>query len=177
MNTSRSSSERSCQEWSKTASRLLCRAGTSSSDEPRPPTPDQEQLILKVLSCLARMERHAGKQGFGVDLLAKTLTGSKERKVLRWGFDQLTTYGILAPAGGPVWTVGEVSDVIGALCEAGCLHQEYVTRDVDDKQVSYRELFLTERAWQVMKRQGEPLELRFPHAAKLDRRRSRLRNL
>ncbi len=155
----------------------VCRAGGSTSDEPRALTPDQEQVVLKVLSCLARMERHAGKQGFGVDLLTKTLTGSKERKVLRWGFDQLSTYGILTPAGGPIWTVGEVADVVSALCDAGCLRQEYVTRDLEERQVSYRELFLTDRAWDVMRRQGEAVEMCFPHRQKLERRKRAVTSL
>ncbi|MCL2261008.1 MAG: DNA helicase RecQ [Fibromonadales bacterium] len=43
----------------------------------------------KILSCVARM-----KERFGVKLLIEVLKGSKSEKVLRLGFDKLSTYGI-----------------------------------------------------------------------------------
>jgi len=43
----------------------------------------------KVLSCVARM-----KERFGVKVLIEVLKGSKSEKVLRLGFDKLSTYGI-----------------------------------------------------------------------------------
>ena len=150
----------------------VCREGVAPSEDPAPPTPDQEQVILKVLSCVARMERHAGKAGFGVDLIAKTLVGSKERKITVWGFDQLSTYGLLAK-GPSVWTTGEVGDLLSALVEAGALEEAYVTRDLNDKQVSYKEMKLTDLGWQVMRREAESFVLVFPHGRKLARARTK----
>ena len=147
-----------------------CRMGTPSSEEPTPPSPDQEQIILKVLSCIARMERHAGKPGFGVDLITKTLTGSKVRKVQTWGFDQLSTYGLLSRGPGPSWTTGEIADLITSLVDAGALQESYVTRTVNEKQVSYKEVSLTKLGWQVMRREIDTFVLVFPHADKLKRR-------
>ncbi|MCL2282402.1 MAG: DNA helicase RecQ [Fibromonadales bacterium] len=43
----------------------------------------------KILSCVARM-----KERFGVKILIEVLKGSKSEKVLRLGFDKLSTYGI-----------------------------------------------------------------------------------
>jgi len=150
----------------------VCRSGAPVSDAAAEVTPDQEQVVLKALSCVVRMERHANKGGFGIDLIAKTLTGSKEKKVLRWGFETISTYGILAPPDGPVWSAGEVADLLGALVDAGCLTAEYITRDLPGKQVTYRELTLTERGWEVLQRRGDPLVFKFPHAARLQRGRS-----
>ena len=48
----------------------------------------------KILSCVRRIER---KNGFGIGetLLVRTLTGSREKRVLQNGFDLLPTYGIM----------------------------------------------------------------------------------
>jgi len=43
----------------------------------------------KILSCVARM-----KERFGVKILMEVLKGSKSEKVMRLGFDKLSTYGI-----------------------------------------------------------------------------------
>ncbi|MBX2803422.1 MAG: RecQ family ATP-dependent DNA helicase [Myxococcales bacterium] len=152
-----------------------CRSGAPPTEDPTAPTPDQEQVILKILSCIARMQRHASQDGFGVDLIAKTLTGSKERKVLNWRFDQLSTYGLLAPSEGPVWTVGEVADVLGALVDAGALTEEWVTRSVKGKEVSYKEVTLNDLSWQVMRRSADGFAMRFPHGRKLQRKAIRRR--
>ncbi len=46
--------------------------------------------VQKVLSCVIRME-----QRFGKTMIAQVLTGSRSKKVLDFGFNKLTTYGIL----------------------------------------------------------------------------------
>ncbi|MBO0959827.1 DNA helicase RecQ [Neobacillus sp. MM2021_6] len=55
-----------------------------------------------VMSCVIRMG-----QRFGKNLTAQVLTGSKNKKVIEMGFDQLTTYGIMKDQGAK-----EVSDFI-----------------------------------------------------------------
>ncbi|MCA9570886.1 MAG: ATP-dependent DNA helicase RecQ, partial [Myxococcales bacterium] len=85
-----------------------CRAGASLLEIARELTPDEKTVVLKALSGVARMERHTRKQGFGINLIARTLTGSREKSVSSWGFDTLSTFGLLAaPAMRPGWTVGE----------------------------------------------------------------------
>ncbi len=143
----------------------VCREGRPAHEEPREIAPDQEQVVLKLLSTVARMERHAGKEGFGVDLVARVATGSKEKKVTKWGFETLTTYGILSQA--PVWTVGEVADVISALVDAGALGADYVTRAIDGKQLTYKEVRTVPRTWELLRREGPPLVMAFPHQKKL----------
>jgi ATP-dependent DNA helicase RecQ len=143
----------------------VCREGRPEHEEAREVAPDQEQVVLKVLSTVARMERHANKAGFGVDLVARVATGSKDKKVTTWGFEALTTYGILGKD--PVWTVGEVADVLDALVEAKALDAEYATRTINGKQLTYREIRTNARSWEVLKRAGEPLVMVFPHRRKL----------
>ncbi|MFI8687339.1 DNA helicase RecQ [Rossellomorea sp. NPDC077527] len=43
-----------------------------------------------VLSCMMRMNER-----FGTSLISGVLTGSKNKKILDWGFDRLTTYGLM----------------------------------------------------------------------------------
>lgn len=44
----------------------------------------------KVISCIARMKR-----SFGITMIIDVLRGSKNKKVLQFGFDKLSTYGIM----------------------------------------------------------------------------------
>lgn len=44
----------------------------------------------KVLSCIGRMKR-----GFGITMLVDVLRGSKNKKILSFGFDELSTYGLM----------------------------------------------------------------------------------
>lgn len=46
--------------------------------------------VQKVLSCVIRMG-----QRFGKTMIAQVLTGSRNKKVVEFGFDKLTTYGIM----------------------------------------------------------------------------------
>jgi ATP-dependent DNA helicase RecQ len=147
----------------------VCRSGRPASDTPRELAPDEEQVVMKLLSTVARMERHAGKTGFGVDLIAKVAVGSKEKKVLQWGFNALSTYGILGGKEGPVWAVGEVVDVLTSLVQAGALIVDYITRDLDGHEVTYKELALCPRGWEVMRRTANDFRMVFPHAEKLKR--------
>ena len=155
-----------------------CRRDGVDDDGPRTLSPDEEVVVLKALSCIARMCRAREKDGFSADLITKTLIGSREDKVKRWGFDKLSTYGILAPraksdgqSAQVGWTTGEISDLLVALVEAKCLDEQYVTRTISGKERTYKELGLTDLAWQVMRRETPDFKMRMPHARKLHRAR------
>ncbi|MCB9673731.1 MAG: ATP-dependent DNA helicase RecQ [Alphaproteobacteria bacterium] len=149
-----------------------CRAGASLLEIARELTPDEKTVVLKALSGVARMERHTRKQGFGINLIARTLTGSREKSVSSWGFDTLSTFGLLAaPAMRPGWTVGEVADLLESLVAAGCLEDSYVTRNMGGRENTYKEVTLSRRGWEVLKGEGAELVMVFPHAKKLSRKR------
>jgi ATP-dependent DNA helicase RecQ len=148
----------------------VCREGRPPTDEPRPLSPDEEQVVLKVLSCVARMERHTSRTGFSIDLVAKVAAGSREKRVSQWGFDTLSTFGVLAPEGGPTWTTGEIADVLGALVDAGALTSSYTTRPIEGRQKTYRTVALNDRGWEVLRRTATDFVMVFPHAARLRRR-------
>ena len=73
---------------------------------------DEERLtVRKILACAARME---GRYGKGI--LAATLRGSRQAKVLQAGLNGLSTYGLLAHL-----TQDDIMLYIDALVAAGCL--------------------------------------------------------
>ncbi|MCB9680019.1 MAG: RecQ family ATP-dependent DNA helicase [Alphaproteobacteria bacterium] len=149
-----------------------CRAGVELAPTARLLTPDEEVVVLKLLSCLARMERHAGRTGWSTDLLVKTASGSTEAKIVQLGFKDLSTWGILgAESEGPRWTVPELTDLARALVDADCLDEAYATRRVAGKDRTYKELTVAPLGWEVLRRQAPMPRMVFPHAHKLVRRR------
>ncbi len=151
----------------------VCRSGVTAQDVARALTPDEQAVVLKVLSCIARMERHTGKtDGWGIDMIAKVATGSREQRVLKWGFEVLSTYGILAPKdGGVVWTSGQIADVIGALVAGGALDEIWKTVKVRGKERTFKAVKLNDLAWRCMRRQEPDFQMWMPHATKLLRQR------
>lgn len=82
-------------------------------------TDTREQLDVtldaqKVLSCVIRMG-----QRFGKTMIAQVLTGSRNKKVIDFKFDKLSTYGLMKEK-----NAKEVSDFIEFLISATCLHVE-----------------------------------------------------
>jgi len=152
-----------------------CREGRAAMDEERLLSPEQETVVLKLLSCVARMERHTQKKGFSVDLIAKTVLGSREEKVSKFGFDSLPTWGILGPKqesdGRKVttWTQGEIADIVQALSAARCLDEAYVTRGIGGKDQTYKEYGVSVRGWRVLKREERDFRMVFPSFRKLER--------
>lgn len=152
-----------------------CRRGGAAPAGPQPLTPSQEEVVRMLLAVVARMEAGAQRRGFSADLIGRVATGSRDAAVLNWRFDELTTYGLLGPRGnngrrapGRAWTVGEVADLLAALVEAGALEESYVTREINGKERTYKELALAPLGWSVMRQEAADFRLVFPHGAKLD---------
>lgn len=146
-----------------------CRAGgLEEAEQPRPVSPAELQVVRKLLACVARMDRHSGKQGWSFGLVSKVATGSREATVTKWGFQQLTTYGILASRdGGPIFTAGEVSDLLTCLCQVGALEETYETQVVGGRERTYKQLQLTDLSWALMRNTASELVMVFPHAKKM----------
>jgi ATP-dependent DNA helicase RecQ len=69
--------------------------------EPRE-TYDGTVVAQKFLSCIYRI-RQAGRFGVGLNHLIEVLTGAETEKILRWGHDRLSTYGIGKELTRPAW--------------------------------------------------------------------------
>ena len=74
-------------------------------------TPAGRELILKILSGVAR-----AKGRFGKIAVAQMLTGSDSERMAKSKLDQLSTYGILKDSG---FTRKEVTEIIDALVDGG----------------------------------------------------------
>ena len=73
---------------------------------------DEQLTVRKILACAARMDGR-----FGKGILAATLRGSRQAKILQARLDRLSTYGLLAHL-----TQDEIMLYVDALVAAGCLH-------------------------------------------------------
>ncbi|TVQ90425.1 MAG: ATP-dependent DNA helicase RecQ [Deltaproteobacteria bacterium] len=153
----------------------VCRRGGAGDTGPRPLSPAQEKVVRMLLAVVARMEQMAKKSGFGADLIARVATGSRDAKVLQWGFQHTSTYGLLGPRGnegkrapGRAWTLGEAADLIGALAQAGALEESFVSREINGKLRTYKEYAVSPVGWRVMRQEESDFRMSFPHGSKLD---------
>ncbi len=93
----------------------VCR--DEGSGESRPPTAEEELIVKKALSGVARMSRRTttGWEGkFGRGRIVQMLAGSRSQEIISARLDQLTTYGILKDKG-----AGYLNALMRSLSEAG----------------------------------------------------------
>ena len=93
----------------------VCR--DEGSGETRPPNSEEEVIVKKALSGVARMSRrttHGWEGKFGRGRIVQMLAGSRSQEILSARLDQLTTYGILKDKG-----AGYLNALMRSLAEAG----------------------------------------------------------
>ena len=98
----------------------MCRE--SGGSEQRAPTPDEDLVVRKALSGVARMSRKTaeGWEGkFGRGKIVQMLCGSRSQEILAGDLDKLSTYGMLKNQG-----TGYVNALMRSLCDAGLLRVE-----------------------------------------------------
>ena len=93
----------------------------------------------KVFSCVYRL-----KERFGVNMIADVLKGSKNKKVLQFGFDQLPTYGLFKTK-----TVNEIKNFINILT---------ATQYLSLAEGEFPIVKLTPEAYAVMKNEAKVLQ-------------------
>lgn len=98
----------------------VCRE--EGSGEARAATAEEDLVVKKILSGVARMSRKQGAQWegrFGRGKIVQMLVGSKSQDILGASLNKLSTYGILKDKG-----TGYVSGVMRSLSDAGLLRTE-----------------------------------------------------
>ncbi len=93
----------------------VCR--DEGAGESRPPNAEEDLIVKKALSGVARMSRRsaAGWEGkFGRGRIVQMLAGSKSQEILAARLDRLTTYGILREKG-----AGYLNALMRSLSQAG----------------------------------------------------------
>lgn len=107
-------------------------------DNCRNPNPTEDWTIeaMKFLSCVARC-----KERFGMNYIIDVLRGSKSQKVLKYGHDTLSTYGIGLDKTADQWK----------MLGRSLIHQGLVEETTD----GYSVLKLNDGSWEVMRKQRQ----------------------
>jgi ATP-dependent DNA helicase RecQ len=147
--------------WERCGTCDACREGRAIKEGPRLLAPDEDLAVRKLLACLARMGR-----GGSSNLIAKVAIGSRDKGVLAWGYERLSTWGIMAG-----WTAGEVEALLTELTRVGALQADVVRHTVNGRERSWTELTLSALGRDVMMQQAPGFEMVFPRVSHLDRKR------
>jgi ATP-dependent DNA helicase RecQ len=131
-----------------------CRSGKRGGTAPRLLRGDEEIIVRKVLSCVARM-----KDGYTAGMVAKVLTGQRDGALGGLGLDRLSTFGVLASLG-----QREVEAVIAELLRSGALTRREVTRSVKGRDTRYAVVELNDLGRAVMLQQAPDFRMCFPLA-------------
>ncbi len=122
----------------------VCRAGQENGGDDGQIAVVSDEVILLCRQMLSAIARLNGK--FGVGMVADVLTGAENEKIARWGFDQLSVYGLLR-----AHSARRVIAMLHRLMEAGLARQ----RDPDG--MKFRPMVeLTQAGVEVMKGQRLP---------------------
>lgn len=148
-----------------------CREGRKMSTGPQPLAPDEETVVRKVLACIARMSARPGHtDGFKPDMVAKVLIGSQDPAITAFGFDRLSTFGILSQ-----FTQREVDGVIAELERAGATERTLITRPVKGVDRTFAVIRLTPLGSEVMAQKSTNFRMNFPLGQKAVRTRPDVR--
>lgn len=129
-----------------------CRRGLPIQAEPERLSAEQELVVRKLLSCMARMGRP-----FSAAMIARVATGAPDPAVQAFGFERLSTFGILRG-----WSARAVEELLRALARAGAVDPVFASRQVNGQKVDFTELALSERGIAVMKQQAPDFRMVFP---------------
>ncbi|MDT3698921.1 MAG: DNA helicase RecQ [Thermincola sp.] len=97
----------------------------------------------KIFSCVKRMNER-----FGSAMVADVLKGSQNKKVMQFGFDRLSTYGLMRE-----YTIKEIKDLINVLIAEGYMHStegQYPVVKIQTKAIKV--LKGEEQVWQRVQR-------------------------
>jgi len=147
--------------WERCGTCDACLDGKAMVAGPKALRPDEELVVRKLLANMARM-----KKPFSLAMNVKVVTGSRDKTVLAFNFDRLSTYGILSG-----WTTRELEQVLQALVEAEAVTADYETREVGGRERTYRVLQLNDLGWKVMRQQADDFRMQFPRIGRLNRQR------
>jgi ATP-dependent DNA helicase RecQ len=147
--------------WDRCGTCDACREGRALVEGSKPLGPDELLVVRKLLATVARM----GKP-FSASMIAKVATGSRDKAVLAFGFERLSTHGILSG-----WPGRDVEALLVELGRAGALEAEFTTTQVSGRERTYKTFVLTEDGVQLMKGDAADFEMTFPANRRTRRRR------
>jgi len=141
--------------WDRCGRCTGCDAGRAMVAEAKPLSESQLQLVIKILACMARMKRP-----FSTSMIAKVVTGSRDKAVRAWGFEKLSTWGLLR---GTPQT--QVESILGAMESAGLIEVTLTSKPVRGATRTWKNLALTGMGLSVMRGETADVCLAMPAAA------------
>ena len=138
--------------WERCGNCDACREGRALTQGPAALGPDEETVVRKLLSNAARIARPVS-----ASMMARVVTGTAEPAIRAFGFDRLSTFGILS-----AFTTGEVEQVLEALAAAGAFARIPAEFEKDGRRIAYQELALTPLGREVMQQRAPDFRMAFP---------------
>ena len=140
--------------WERCGRCSGCSTGRPMVDQPQQLTDTELASVRKLLACMARMRRP-----FSASMIARVVTGSRDKAVRAFGFETLSTYGLLSG-----WTQSRVEVLLQALVQAGAVESVRTTRELRGQRRTYQNLQLTDLGRSVMSGAESSLALVLPQA-------------
>ncbi len=125
-----------------------CDAGRPMVTPQRIISETERETIRKILACMARMKRP-----FSTSLIAKVVTGSRDKAVRNWQFDRLSTWGILRD-----WSQAEIETILDAMHAAGLIEAALTSKNVRGQTRTWKNFGMTQLGGDVMR--GEVTEVK-----------------
>ena len=138
--------------WDRCGRCTGCDAGRAMVTEARPLDSAELQVVIKILACMARMKRP-----FSTSMIAKVVTGSRDKAVRAWDFDKLSTWGLLR---GTPQT--QVEAILGAMESAGLIEVSLTSKPVRGQTRTWKNLALTPLGGDVMRGTTTDVSLAMP---------------
>lgn len=140
--------------WDRCGRCTGCDANRPMTQEPRVLSDAERETVRKILACMARMRRP-----FSTSMIAKVVTGSRDKSVRAWDFDKLSTWGILRGM-----SQGRVESFLSAMEVAGLVQVELTSKTIRGAARTWKNLGLTPLGLQVMKDADAEVKLAVPAA-------------
>ena len=138
--------------WERCGTCDGCREGRALTHGPTALGPDEETVVRKLLANAARIERPVS-----AGMMARVVTGAADPAIRAFGFDRLSTFGILR-----AYTTGEIEQVLEALATAGAFARTPAEFEKDGRRIAYHELALTPLGREVMQQRAPDFRMAFP---------------
>ena len=127
--------------WERCGRCTGCDAGRAMVTEAKPLDEGQLQVVIKILACMARMKRP-----FSTSMIAKVVTGSRDKAVRAWEFEKLSTWGLLR---GTPQT--QIEAILGAMEAGGLIEVSLTSKPVRGQTRTWKNLALTRLGGDVMR--------------------------
>jgi ATP-dependent DNA helicase RecQ len=117
---------------------------------------NERDTVRKILACMARMRRP-----FSTSMIAKVVTGSRDKSVRAWQFEKLSTWGILRSR-----SQTEVEMFLSAMNSAGLIAAERTSKSVRGQNRTWNCFLITPDGAAVMRGDVKTVKMAIPIASR-----------